>query len=206
MSIEPSIIEYSSQSNEKRSSVEIADDQESITALLDMVKNTRLLCSKSKASNSHHRDFMRSQSLFLDRFHEVNSKSARNKNISCVSHLAETEKSEIIYTSKCKRRCSSLTDIHLIHKIPNSSPAIDKISCNRLQREDEQGCKDLNQDTRDCDEDCSCRLCSCSSCCEDSKCDITNSSMDLHEFSNDDGVTNMKIFHSKHQMTLNECR
>merc|ERR1712203_473968 len=106
--------------------------------------------------------------------------------------------------SKRKRRCSSLTDIHLIYRTVTSAPAIDKISRNRFQREDELECKDLNQDTRDCDEDCSCRLCSCSSCCEDSKCDITNSSMDLHEFSNDDAITNMKIFHPKHQMTLNE--
>ena len=203
--IESSLFEESSQSHENASCVEISEEKESISDLLDMVKNGKVLSEDNKKAN---KEVLRTQSLFLGQFREDERKVKlfQKKKISRALASVKQKNDEHFNPSKHVRRCSSLTDIHMILRASELSPVIDRIDDIRSRAGEALEYNDSIQDTQDCDEDCSCQLCSCSSCCEDSKCDITNSSMEIHEFSNDEKVTNMKIFPPKHQLTLNECR
>ena len=203
--IESSIFEESSQSHEKASSVEISEEKESISDLLDMVTNGKVLTEDNKKAN---KEVLRTQSLFLGQFREDERKLrlSPKKKMSFALGPVKQRNNEHFNASKPERRCSSLTDINMILRASELSPIIDRIDDIRSRAGEALEYNDSIQDIQDYDEDCSCQLCSCSSCCEDSKCDITNSSMEIHEFSNDEKATNMKTFPPKHQLTLNECR
>ena len=203
-----SIFEDSGHSDERQNSVEVSDERESINALLNMTKNNEKLRTDIKVPTSDGKYVPRSRSLFLDQFRVDEQKPILlgNRKMTGVPSILKKDIGAHINACNLDRRCSSLTDINLILKTAELSPIVDRMNRTRLRGREELEYDDSIQDAKDCDENCSCRLCSCSSCCEDSKCDITNSSMDIHEFFNDETNVNSKIFHAKHHVTLHECK
>ena len=203
-----SIFEDSIHSAERQNSVDISEERESISALLNTTKNSIKLRRDIEVPTCKDKYVTRTQSLFLDRFRADERKpiSLGNRKMKAVPSILKKDIGAPINACNLERRCSSLTDISLILKTAELSPNVDSMNRIRLRGIEEIEYNDSIQDAKDCDEDCSCRLCSCSSCCEDSKCDITNSSMDIHEFFNDETNVNSKIFHAKHHVTLHECK
>ena len=208
MPIVSSIFEDCSHSDERQNSVEISEERESISALLNTNKNNKKLRSEIEVPTSKDKYVTRTQSLFLDQFRADERKPILlgNRKMTGVPSILKKDVGAPVNACNLDRRCSSLTDINLILKTAELSPIVDRMNRIRLRGMEEPEYNDSIKDAKDCDEDCSCRLCSCSSCCEDSKCDITNSSMDIHEFFNDDTNVNSKIFHAKHHVTLHECK
>ena len=121
--------------------------------------------------------------------------------ISYISPLVKVNSISPRNLPKMKRRCSSLTDIQAM-LLTHTKPSIDV----RSSRLDEEDCVFETSRNKDCDEECSCRLCSCSSCCEDSKCDVMSSNTDFNEMYNEDKVPDGKHSSSKAAITLNECK
>ena len=203
-----SIFEDSIHSTERQNSVEVSEERESITALLNTTKSNKKLRRDTEVPTSKDKYVTRTQSLFLDQFRADERRPILlgNRKMTCAPTILKKDIGTPINAYNLERRCSSLTDINLILKTAELSPIVDRMNTIRLRGREELEYNNSIQDAKDCDEDCSCRLCSCSSCCEDSKCDITNSSMDIHEFFNDDTNVNSKIFHAKHHVTLHECK
>ena len=142
------------------------------------LNTTALINKHPKTHKISNLNVTRTQSLKLDQF--VEDKSEYNfpcdQRISNISSATQGNHVTPCTLPKKKRYYSSLSDIRPSHDVHNYSNVINTNT--KLERRD---CFYSGHDTKESDEECSCQMCSCSSCCEDCKCDILSSNIDISE-------------------------